>query len=617
MGTDTDTKNSSPSELKPLEEFDPDQEPFKEPDENDGGIKGQLDPDDPTEPNSNETAGSLDTGPDDPGGEGGDVSDDTTTDDEPNVDDKSPEKEEQSAEDPQKDPDGEDGDLSDDTTTDDEPNVDAKSPEKEENSPGDPQKASAENSNENDFVTLDSDEVDDGIDDKPKKEEKAADGDDKQEDIRDDQVEKNSAKDKDAGEIEKIDKKEKAPPKSTAKSQTEKKSVKGAASSIKIIVSALILFMIAGLIIYSRPALFGQKGKTEKALPAKTAIKQPAKPEQIQVRKPKPPGKHDLFLTKLEEVDRLREELLAKKEEIYRLKLHYRNGIVELKDQIGREMQEADISSYLQALKNKRIELNLRTIQRRQVYIQELEKPDQWVHNGSEELLFLKRKALLDLQMADIASGIDLDRHMRYMNAAIQKYQPSAENLAVGPPPVEYTPLETIWSQILNRQTENVQTSIGPDNEKIIAEICSGNFKRIAELSAITAQAARCLSRMNGSDLFLNGLTQITPEEAKYLFQWPGNWICLNSVKKFSPAVARYLFKWEGSWISLNGLTEFPPELAVLLMEWKGNQLELMGLNYDKSKPDQRALKYLALWETMGGKLFVSDGIRKEMEQVM
>jgi hypothetical protein len=122
---------------------------------------------------------------------------------------------------------------------------------------------------------------------------------------------------------------------------------------------------------------------------------------------------------------------------------------------------------------------------------------------------------------------------------------------------------------------------------------------------------------MNGSDLFLNGLTQITAEEAKYLFQWPGNWICLNSVKKFSPAVARYLFKWEGSWISLNGLTEFPPELAVLLMEWKGNQLELMGLNYDKSKPDQRALKYLALWETMGGKLFVSDGIRKEMEQVM
>ena len=52
-------------------------------------------------------------------------------------------------------------------------------------------------------------------------------------------------------------------------------------------------------------------------------------------------------------------------------------------------------------------------------------------------------------------------------------------------------------------------------------------------------------------------------------------------------------------------------------MEWKGNQLELMGLNYHKKKPDQKALKYLALWETMGGKLFVSEGVRKEMERVM
>ena len=122
---------------------------------------------------------------------------------------------------------------------------------------------------------------------------------------------------------------------------------------------------------------------------------------------------------------------------------------------------------------------------------------------------------------------------------------------------------------------------------------------------------------MNGSDLFLNGLIQLSPKEAKYLFKWEGNWICLNSVKKLSPAVAKYLFKWEGNWISLNGLTEFPPELALYLTEWKGNQLELMGLNYEKLKPNQRALKYLVLWETMGGKLFVSEDVRNEMERLM
>ena len=185
------------------------------------------------------------------------------------------------------------------------------------------------------------------------------------------------------------------------------------------------------------------------------------------------------------------------------------------------------------------------------------------------------------------------------------------------PPPAELTPLETIWSQISHQQAKNVQTPIGQKDKKIIAEICSGNYGRIAELTAITPKAAKCLASMSGSELFLNGLKQLTPNEAKFLFKWQGNWICLNSVKNLSPAVAKYLFKWNGNWISLNGLTELPPELALYLTEWQGNQLELMGLNLENSKPDKRTLKYLALWETMGGKLFVSDDIRNEMARVM
>jgi hypothetical protein len=42
-----------------------------------------------------------------------------------------------------------------------------------------------------------------------------------------------------------------------------------------------------------------------------------------------------------------------------------------------------------------------------------------------------------------------------------------------------------------------------------------------------------------------------------------------------------------------------------------------MGLRYNKKNTDQKALKYLALWETMGGKLFITDDVRKEMERVM
>jgi hypothetical protein len=459
--------------------------------------------------------------------------------------------------------------------------------------------------NENDSVALDDGEIEDGADAEPEI----------QEDAGEVQYETSNAVDMQPAEFDGAGQ-ETTPADTTAKRPNSKKFPKGALSR-KILAAGLIFLTIAGIIITTRSSLPGKKGTVETAPEQKGQASQSIEAAQIQTPKPAPPGKYDKYLAKLEEADRLRNDLLEKKEDIYKLKLHYRNGIVELLDQITQEMQITDISSLAQALENKRIELYLRTIQRRRAYIQELEKPDQWVHNGSEELLFLKRKTLLDLQIADIASGIDLNRHLRYINAAIQKYQPSAANLSVDNQTSKLPPLETIWSQVLKQQVEKVQTPVSPEDEKIIAEICSGESKHIAELATMTAKAAKCLSQMNGSDLFLNGLKQLAPDEAKYLSQWQGNWICLNSVKTLSPAVARHLFKWQGSWISLNGLTEFPPELALYLMEWKGSQLELMGLNYHQKKPDHRALKFLALWETMGGKLFVSEGVRKQMARVM
>ena len=471
-----------------------------------------------------------------------------------------------------------------------------------------PRQETSEDGNENDFVALDDDEMDDGDDAESRTVDRADDGKQKQKNARKDRIDQKAA-----GEVKKTE----ALPGSKGQVAKGPKPPKDTTASKKIVMSAFIVLMAAGAAIYGKPDLFGLKHGSEETAPVKPRIEASVERPESQTPQQQSYGKNNRYRLKLDEASRLRDELLAKREEIYRLKLHYRNGIAELKDQIYREIQAADISSFEEALQNKRIELHLRTIQRRQVYIEELEKPDLWAHMGSEELLFLKRKTLIDLDMESVASGVDLDRHMRYLNSAIQKYQPSAEKLAVDPPPERQTSLETIWSQIRIQQSEHMQASVGEKNEKIIGEICSGDFTRVAQLTAITPKAAKCLARMDGSELFLNGLTRLTAKDAEYLFKWKGNWICLNGVKQLSPAVARYLFNWGGDWISLNGLTELPPELALYLTEWKGNQLELMGLDHEKSKPDERALKYLALWETMGGKLFISDHVRNEMKRVM
>ena len=391
-----------------------------------------------------------------------------------------------------------------------------------------------------------------------------------------------------------------------------------APSTTQIIVGITMLLMgIAGGVLYLYPALLGFNGEAQPAPLKAPESKPPVLTVQKQIELPKPLSETERYLAKLEDAGFLRDELLEKQEEIYRLKLHYHYGIADLKDQIDRELQKEGITSYIQALKNRRIELNLRAIQRRRSYIHGLEKPARWIKQGSEELLYLKRKAELDLQLIDIAGGIDMDRHMRHIGVAIQKYRPNAEKLAIDHENTDLPPLKTIWAQIKNKKKKTWQAPPTVTDREIIKEICAGNYERTAELTSMSAAAAQCLSKKNGSELFLNGLPTLSPAAAKHLFKWRGSWICINGIEELSPAAAQYLFKWEGNWLSLNGLTTFPPELATYLMEWEGKQLELMGLQYNKRNADQKALKYLALWETMGGKLFISDDVRKEIERVL
>jgi len=500
--------------------------------------------------------------------------------------------------------------VSDEETEEDETASDGATSEIENKPESELQTAAVDGNEANDFMGLDDDETDDLTpkDKKPELEEV------NNKRLDNDKSENNAGENSQTRDDKDSSKKKKTSRR--AKSHKAKMAATGPPSSRKMISLALFVLIIAGFIVYTKPSLVGFK-KELKPVPRKTSeAGEPVQILQKHVRAPKPPSKHDNYMAKLEDADELRKELLEKKEEIYQLKRYLHSRITELQDQIALEMQNGGITSFAQASKNKFIELNLRTIQRRRAYIRELEKPVRWIQRGSEELLYLKRKAELDLQLIDIAGGIDLDRHMRHIGAAIQKYRPSAKKLAVDPPEPDLKSLEMIWSQIRNQQEKIRQMQPELMDKEIIEEICSGNFERIAELSSISAMAAKCLSKMNRSDLFLNGLTKLSSAEAKYLFQWHGNWICLNGVKELSPAVAQYLFEWEGNWISLNGLTEFSAELAMHLMKWKGKQLELMGLNYTK-KADQRTLKYLAQWETTGGKLFISDTIRKEMERVM
>ena len=326
---------------------------------------------------------------------------------------------------------------------------------------------------------------------------------------------------------------------------------------------------------------------------------------------------------KLEKATRLRDVLLKKQEEIRALKQYYRNRIQEVRDEILNEKREKGITTFQQALKSKRIELGLRTIRRRHLYIYKLNGPLEELHDGSEALLYIKRLAGIQIQMAPVVKGIDIDKLGKRMDLIIEKKAGSIDSLAIDTRETRAPALEEIWKEIV--QEKNVskeperETSKGkkpekektPEKEKKLSqrqdkinmeiweEICVGDLSRKYQLTRLSLNAAKCLAQWKGKDLFLNGITELPASIAEQLSQWEGEWLCLNHLSELSPEAAEGLSRWRGIRLSLNGLIELTPQAAKHLSQWRGKQMEVVGL----ANISPEANKYLTAWQKAGGEI--------------
>jgi hypothetical protein len=354
-------------------------------------------------------------------------------------------------------------------------------------------------------------------------------------------------------------------------------------------------------------------------------VEKPLQTKQIAKQKNK-------YSAKLEEITKLRNELLIKEKEIADLIKNYKKGISEIEDEILSVKQNNKIKSFSGAIKNKKIEFGMMTIKRRLAYIEKIDPPYKWLNQGIEELLYLKNKIKIDAQISSVISGIDMDKLIQEINIVIKSYRTGIEKLEINMKNVELMSLEMIWKRIIDKENfaagnnekadepvginKPTHTNAENNNRMIWEEICSGDFNRKNEMTKLSTQAAKCLSKWKHADLFLNGTSEFPPEVARYLLKWNGNWICLNGVKKLSPEAAKHLFQWQGNWISLNGIPEISSGLLKYLPQWQGKQLELMGLKYKGRKSERVGLKSLAKWEKSGGKLYIPVQIRKVINKL-
>lgn len=340
--------------------------------------------------------------------------------------------------------------------------------------------------------------------------------------------------------------------------------------------------------------------------PAESAIREEGKPPAAAAASsPSAVEDSNGWAVQLREVDDLRRLLYAKKEAILRVKQEHEYGILELEEETQGLLKQARIDSPALARKHHEIDLLLQTIQRRLRYRAALDAPLQWLEAASEELLYLKRRASIDLLVAEAAEGIDMQLHSSAIDLALQKYQPDPPRLSIHPGSVAVPSLDAIAKRLMEQTRRMAPDPAGDRNQQITAEVCSGNLTAAGELTRLSLRAARCLAESGAKQLFLNRLTELTPLAARKLSEWPGEWLCLNGLAGLDADAARHLFAWPGAWISLNGIGELSAGAGPHVAGWRGRQLELMGLH------SPLAAEHLLQWEAAGGRLFVSDRLRR------
>jgi hypothetical protein len=232
--------------------------------------------------------------------------------------------------------------------------------------------------------------------------------------------------------------------------------------------------------------------------------------------------------------------------------------------------------------------------------------PQQTLDRGSEELLFLFRRAELLGLMTRSTSDIDIDGFVELADTRMADHQMTLSQLNIDSITVAPLPLEEIWQTAKMRlaklpsKDSSTPSNAKADDASFGSEICAGDFSRNQRLTQLSPEVAKCLSTWDGKDLFLNGLTRLTADAAQYLAAWKGDWLGLNALEELTPEAAHHLAKWKGKGLSLNGLSRLSPQVVSILSEWQGDQIELVNL------------KHMVHWDNPKTKLFLPEAMSRK-----
>jgi hypothetical protein len=191
------------------------------------------------------------------------------------------------------------------------------------------------------------------------------------------------------------------------------------------------------------------------------------------------------------------EQLAAKKKELQDLKIYYQKGILEEQSKITAKTASAKLTDYQAAMKNGRVELALRSIQRRMIYLKKLDMPLNQIDAALEELLYWHRRTQLLELLSNGISGLPVSEFKQEVERITQQHLEKSQKLSIENIKVSKPKLTAIWKELINQKADRRAVSTDktrPDKKDLAIgkEICSGNFEHLYLLTSITDEAAAC-----------------------------------------------------------------------------------------------------------------------------
>ena len=155
---------------------------------------------------------------------------------------------------------------------------------------------------------------------------------------------------------------------------------------------------------------------------------------------------------KMTEISSLQQGLSKKIALLMQKQEQLRQKVDELEKEIKLEKAQLQTESYLKAIRNPRIEFNLKLIQLLFGYITGLTDKISHFQNGYETLDFFQQQARDDLLMIQTLNNMEIDELIAQINSVLDEFIPELDKPVFDTNEIPSKDTEKIWNEIIQPQ---------------------------------------------------------------------------------------------------------------------------------------------------------------------